>query len=234
MPDGVELSTDLFQPAAGGPHPTLLMRLPYGRDGFAGIAGTYAKRGFNVVVQACRGTEDSGGRFNPLVNERADGLATIDWLKRQPWFDGRLGLTGPSYLGYAAWAISDAPEVKAMAIKVSSSEFRSVVFPGGAFHLGLWLSWLQTIEGLRDALGFSLRMFSGDIERRNSDWPRSPRAAGRGRQGAPSGTRSLVLARVVRDGHRGRPVLARHGPPRATWRCDGAGTPAQRLVRLHD
>ncbi len=167
MPDGVELTTDILQPVGDDAlHPTLLMRLPYGRDGFAGIAGTYARRGFNVVVQACRGTEDSGGQFNPLFNERADGLATIAWLKRQPWFDGRLGLTGPSYLGYASWAISDAPEVKAISVKVSSAEFRSVVFPGGAFHLGLWLSWLQTIEGLRDAIGFSLRMFSGGIERR--------------------------------------------------------------------
>jgi putative CocE/NonD family hydrolase len=167
MPDGVVLRTDLYEPVGPGPFPTLLMRLPYGRHGFASIALTYARRGFNVVIQACRGTEDSGGRFNPLVNERADGLATLAWLREQPWFDGRLGLTGPSYLGYAQWAISDAPEVRAMAIKVSSAEFRSVVFPGGAFHLGLWLSWLQTVEELRgSALLTFLRMISGDFERR--------------------------------------------------------------------
>lgn len=168
MPDGVVLMTDVFAPEAPGPHPTLMMRLPYGRDGFAGIATVYARRGFNVVVQACRGTEASGGQFNPLVNERADGLATLNWLRQQPWFDGRLGLTGPSYLGYTQWAISDAPEVKAMAVKVTSAEFRSVVFPGGAFHLGLWLSWLQTIESLRDDPTKSfLRMITGDIERRS-------------------------------------------------------------------
>jgi putative CocE/NonD family hydrolase len=168
MPDGVALSTDVFQPIGDGPHPTLLMRLPYGRAGFAGIAHTYAAHGFNVVLQACRGTEESAGVFNPLTNERADGLATLGWLRLQPWFDGRLGLTGPSYLGFTAWAIADAPEVKAIAIKVSSSEFRSVVFPAGAFHLGLWLSWLQVIEGLGDVLIFSLRMLTGDIERRTA------------------------------------------------------------------
>jgi len=167
MPDGVALSTDLFEPTGPGPHPTLLMRLPYGRAGFAPIALAYARRGFNVVVQACRGTENSGGDFNPLANERADGLATLEWIKRQSWFDGRLGLTGPSYLGFTQWAIADAPEVKAMAVKVSSAEFRSVVFPGGAFHLNLWLSWLQVIEGLRGVpLLFSARMLAGDVERR--------------------------------------------------------------------
>ncbi|WP_240230203.1 CocE/NonD family hydrolase [Devosia lacusdianchii] len=167
MADGVVLMTDHFAPKSIGDHPTILMRLPYGRTGFAGVAEAYAERGFHVVLQACRGTEKSGGEFDPLVNERADGLATLDWIKAQPWFDGRLGLSGPSYLGYAQWAISDAlPQVSAMATKVTTADFRSVVFPAGAFHLGLWLSWLQVIEGLRERpLKMAGTMFSGGVER---------------------------------------------------------------------
>lgn len=167
MHDGVMLMTDVYSPKGGDRYPTILMRLPYGRKGFSGIAEIYAERGFHVVIQACRGTEKSGGEFDPLVNERADGLATLDWIKAQPWFDGRLGLTGPSYLGYAQWAICDAlPDVSAMATKVTSADFRSVVFPSGAFHLGLWLSWLQVIEGLKNTpLKMAGRMFSGGVER---------------------------------------------------------------------
>jgi putative CocE/NonD family hydrolase len=168
MADGVLLKTDHYAPDAPGPHPTILMRLPYGRRGFAGIAEAYAERGFHVVIQACRGTERSGGEFDPFANERADGLATLEWIKAQPWFDGRIGLTGPSYLGYAQWAISDAlPETSALAVKVTTADFRPVVFPSGAFHLNLWLSWVQVIEGLRHRpLATAARMFSGDIERR--------------------------------------------------------------------
>lgn len=168
MPDGVTLKTDHYAPDSTGPHPTILMRLPYGRRGFAPIAEAYAERGFHVVIQACRGTERSGGEFDPFTNERADGLATLDWIKAQAWYDGRIGLTGPSYLGYAQWAISDAlPPVAAMATKVTTANFRPVVFPSGAFHLNLWLSWVQVIEGLRDRpLATAARMFSGDIERR--------------------------------------------------------------------
>jgi putative CocE/NonD family hydrolase len=168
MGDGVVLKTDHYAPKAPGPHPTILMRLPYGRRGFGPIAEAYAERGFHVVVQACRGTERSGGDFDPFTNERADGLATLEWIKAQPWFDGRLGLTGPSYLGYAQWAISDAlPPTAALATKVTTSNFRPVVFPAGAFHLNLWLSWLQVIDGLRNRpLSTAARMFSGDIERR--------------------------------------------------------------------
>lgn len=170
MPDGVVLKTDHYAPDAPGSHPTILMRLPYGRRGFAGIAEAYAERGFHVVIQACRGTEKSGGEFDPFANERADGLATIDWIKAQPWYDGRIGLTGPSYLGYAQWAISDAlPATAALAIKVTTANFRPVVFPSGAFHLNLWLSWVQVIEGLRKRpLATAARMFSGAIERRTA------------------------------------------------------------------
>lgn len=168
MADGVVLKTDHYAPRAPGLHPTLLMRLPYGRRGFGPVAEAYAERGFHVIVQACRGTERSGGAFDPFANERADGLETLEWIKAQPWFDGRIGLTGPSYLGYAQWAICDAlPETAAMAVKVSTADFRPVVFPSGAFHLNLWLSWLQVIEGLRTRpLATAARMFSGDIERR--------------------------------------------------------------------
>jgi putative CocE/NonD family hydrolase len=168
MDDGVVLKTDHYAPRADGPHPTILMRLPYGRSGFGAIARAYAERGFHVIVQACRGTERSGGEFDPFANERADGLATLRWIEQQDWFDGRLGLTGPSYLGYAQWAISDAlPKISAMATKVTTSNFRPVVFPSGAFHLSLWLSWVQIIEGLRNRpLTTAARMFSGDIERR--------------------------------------------------------------------
>ncbi len=167
MRDGVTLTTDHFAPRLADTHPTLLMREPYGLSGFATIAEVYAERGYNVVLQACRGTDKSGGVFDPLSNEREDGLATLDWIKQQPWFDGRLGTTGPSYLGYTQWAICDAlPRHSAMATKVTSAEFKSIVFPGGGFHLGLWLGWLQTVEGLRgNPMRTAQRMFTGGIER---------------------------------------------------------------------
>ncbi len=168
MRDGITLETEHFAPKLKGNHPTILMRVPYGLRGFSTIAECYAERGYNVVLQACRGTSRSEGDFDPLTREREDGLATLGWLKQQSWFDGRLGLTGPSYLGYAQWAICDAlPPKSAMATKVTSAEFRSVVFPGGAFHLGLWLSWLQTVVGIRDnALFFGQRVLTGSIEKR--------------------------------------------------------------------
>lgn len=148
--DGVSLETELFEPRNGVASPTLLMRLPYGIRGFSTVAELYAGHGYNVVVQSCRGTGRSGGEFDPLGHERDDGLDTLEWIKVQPWYDGRLGLSGPSYLGYAVWSISDAlPRQSALAVKVSSAEFKSVVFPNGGFGLGLWLNWIQVVLDLR-------------------------------------------------------------------------------------
>lgn len=167
MADGVRLATMLFEPKLPGPHPTILMREPYGLSGFSTVGEIYAERGYNVVLQACRGTDRSEGEFDPFGHERDDGLATLDWIKSQPWYDGRLGTSGPSYLGYAQWAICDAlPKQSAMAVKVTSSEFRSIVFPSGGLAVGLWLSWIQTVEGIRgNPMRTARRMFTGGIER---------------------------------------------------------------------
>ena len=61
-------------PPQAGPHPTLLMRQPYGRD----IASTvvyahpvwFARHGYNVVIQDVRGRGDSDGDFYPFRQRR--------------------------------------------------------------------------------------------------------------------------------------------------------------------
>ncbi len=68
----------------------MLIRTPYGRTIMGPLGRLYAERGYQVVVQSCRGTFGSGGAFVPMRNEQADGHATLDWLAAQPWFDGRL------------------------------------------------------------------------------------------------------------------------------------------------
>lgn len=169
--DGVSLQTDVYFPRAKGPHPTVLIRTPYGRRGFAMVANIYAERGYIAILQAVRGTDGSSGEFSPLINERKDGLATLDWIKKQDWFDGRLALVGPSYLGYCALSIIDAlPENAVVSIKATTADFEGIVFPNGAFHMQLWLSWMQTIFGLqKQLLGMTLRMMTGDVERKTKD-----------------------------------------------------------------
>jgi uncharacterized protein len=145
MPDGVILHADRYYPRKARNLPTVLVRTPYGRSGNGVLGQLMAERGFQVLIQSCRGTDDSGGELNPFRGEREDGLATLEWLKTQEWFDGRLGMTGPSYLGFTQWAIArDAGlMLKAFSTHVTSSEFRSVMYPGESFNLEIFLQWMQ-------------------------------------------------------------------------------------------
>ncbi|MFI5062705.1 MAG: CocE/NonD family hydrolase [Streptosporangiales bacterium] len=127
MPDGAVLLADRWAPRAetGEALPTALLRTPYGRRGLlaTGLARPLAERGFQVLVQSTRGTFGSGGVFDPMRSEREDGLATLEWLVKQPWAGGSIVLVGPSYLGYVQWAVADRlpPEVKAMIPHVTES-----------------------------------------------------------------------------------------------------------------
>ena len=151
MPDGVELVADRWyptHPVAEGEPATVLIRTPYGRTVMAPLGRLYAERGYQVVVQSCRGTFGSGGEFVPMRNEQADGRATLAWVAAQPWFDGRLVMWGGSYLGMTQWAMAqDAPDfVRALSLQVTAANFRdSVVFPGGAFALETGLAWIHEI-----------------------------------------------------------------------------------------
>src|SRR5439155_13534435 len=126
MPDGAVLLADRWAPKSGGAGlPVALLRSPYGRAGLIGLtqARVLAERGFQVLIQSTRGTFGSGGLFDPMRCERDDGLATLQWLVKQPWFGGTIVLSGASYLGYVQWAVADdlPPEVKAMIPQVTES-----------------------------------------------------------------------------------------------------------------
>ena len=137
--DGVPLRTDHYIPQLTGPRPAVLVRTPYGR-GFPWaflFGGLFAERGYHVIIQSCRGTGGSGGTFQPWRHERADGQATVAWLRQQDWFTGELATIGPSYLGYTQWALAadPPPELRAMIVQVGASAPYPLFYPGGAFAL---------------------------------------------------------------------------------------------------
>jgi len=161
MPDGVILLADRYYPAsvhtaAASQPPLILVRSPYGRRGFMGLAHGrfFAQHGFQAVVQSVRGTFGSGGRFDPLANEQSDGLATVEWLRAQPWFGGTFAMHGPSYLGYAQWAIAaHAPQLRAMAVQMTASQLYEAAYVGGAFALESTLSWSDLTTRVERPIG---------------------------------------------------------------------------------
>jgi len=145
MPDGVVLLADHYAPRQGPKQPAILVRSPYGRRGFFALmcASPFVARGYQVVMQSCRGTAGSGGQFVYARREREDGLATIEWLKQQEWFSGELAMLGGSYLGFVQWAVAAeaGPELKALVPQITTSNFNSFRFQGGSFTLETSLNW---------------------------------------------------------------------------------------------
>jgi putative CocE/NonD family hydrolase len=145
MPDGVTLLADHYAPRSGPKLPTVLVRSPYGRRGFFGAlyGPPLAERGYQVLIQSCRGTAGSEGEFVFARNEHHDGMATLEWIKQQAWFSGELAMVGASYIGFVQWAIAaDAgPELKALVPSITNSDFNRFRYQGGSIILESLLNW---------------------------------------------------------------------------------------------
>jgi uncharacterized protein len=143
MPDGIELLTDVYHPVGVDNAPTLLERTPYGRTAFSAATGPeFAARGYRYILQACRGTDGSGGSHSYFA-EAADGRATADWIADQGWFNGSLGTYGASYMGFTQCALASTrpPYLKAMAIALSASVRSFSWYPGDSLALEVIIPW---------------------------------------------------------------------------------------------
>jgi uncharacterized protein len=148
MRDDTVLIADHYAPMVRQSRPTVLIRCPYGRGPqFAVVAWSLAEHGYHVLLQSCRGTFGSGGRFTPAVDETADGQDTVAWLRDQPWFSGHLALIGQSYLAFTAWAVAadPPPELTAMALHISPHDLADAGFGHGPFELYNLLSWSDLV-----------------------------------------------------------------------------------------
>ncbi|WP_152360408.1 CocE/NonD family hydrolase [Microlunatus speluncae] len=145
LPDGTTLAADHYRPEGIERGPVVLVRTPYGKHtlmGF-GYGMLLARRGLQAVVQDVRGTFASAGEFDAFRQERADGVATAEWIRRQPWCDGRLAMTGASYLGLTQWAVAAHldPPLAAITPAITGSTFTPNFYPGGSLALQLVASW---------------------------------------------------------------------------------------------
>ena len=111
MPDGVRLAADIFVPAAAGKtdrFPVLLEYLPYRKDESRArnysLYSYFLDHGYIVARVDMRGTGNSEGTTIPYEYsdiELDDGEEVIDWLSRQEWSTGNIGMFGISWGG--AW-----------------------------------------------------------------------------------------------------------------------------------
>lgn len=155
MRDGVALIADHYTPAGIETGPAVLIRTPYGRGGPGrSLSEIYARaiasHGYHVINQDVRGRFDSEGEFVAFVHEVDDGEDTLEWMSRQPWCNGNIGMWGASYLGYVQWAAaaSRSPYLKALVPVITHSHLME--YHENGFPLDLLLRWMFQIATMDD------------------------------------------------------------------------------------
>ena len=159
MRDGVGLATDIIRPRyvagqEGLPLPVIMERTPYDKCGVSRsevsvaephaasrveLAEFFARHGFAVVMQDCRGRYKSEGEFQKYLNEAEDGYDTIEWLLQQPWCNGKVGTMGLSYGAHTQCALAclEPPGLACMFMDSGgfASAYHGGIRRGGAFEL---------------------------------------------------------------------------------------------------
>ena len=147
MRDGVRLSANVFLPADRARMPAIVERTPYGKGR---RSHPFTRRWWTPALpwwpQDVRGRYESEGVFAPLEQEPNDGNDTLNWVARQPWCDGKIGMIGGSYAGIAQWkvALLGNPHLLAIFPVVSGGDdYRDRFYSeGGAMKLGGRLEWM--------------------------------------------------------------------------------------------
>jgi predicted acyl esterase len=144
MRDGVRIYADIFRPEGGPRAPAIVAWSPYGKhqtgpDAFdrfpnrcrvpKGVPGRWTKfeapdpeywcrHGYAVINPDSRGSWMSEGDLVTVGGQEAEDMHDlIEWLGVQPWCNGKVGLSGNSWLAQCQWyaAATRPPHLAAIA-----------------------------------------------------------------------------------------------------------------------
>jgi putative CocE/NonD family hydrolase len=176
MRDGIRLAMDIFRPTKGGvlhtdKLPVVWTHHRYHRAffrndslipypaGFGRGIDQLIKSGYIVAAVDTRGGGASFGTqpgfFSPA--EAQDAYEVTEWLARQPWSTGSIGMTGRSYLGITQLfaASRKPPHLKAIFPEMAVFEWYPVIYPGGIYRDDFFEHWQLLTHQLDNSKRFT-------------------------------------------------------------------------------
>ncbi len=155
MPDGVKLYTRYTVPVGVEKCAIVFKRTPY-EPAHVGKANEqesvldkpFLEHGYALVVQHCRGRGDSEGECTPY-KEREDGLATLDFIRSLPFYNGEIFLFGGSYLATVHWSyLADCPrDVKGICLAIQNDRLYTRNYRNGCnYRLNNFSWWAKMLE----------------------------------------------------------------------------------------
>jgi uncharacterized protein len=146
MRDGVRLATDIYRPKGNAKVPIVFSRTPYnfntwgdGEMRTRGLEAAYdaVQRGYAYVVQNERGRFFSEGEWDILGTPLTDGYDAFEWMSKQPWSNGKIGVIGCS--STAEWQMAVASQNHpALAAMVAQGFGAGVGRVGEFYEQGNW------------------------------------------------------------------------------------------------
>ncbi|EFQ84132.1 hydrolase CocE/NonD family protein [Aeromicrobium marinum DSM 15272] len=165
MSDGVSLLADVVRPVdADGqvvttPLPVIVTITAYSKTVLGSPSGAtlggadpkkLVKRGYVQVTVDARGTGSSPDVWQVFgEREQLDAAEVVEWAAAQPWSNGSVGMSGPSYMGISQlFAAGQQPEgLKAIFPQVPGGEvYRDIVASGGQLNSAFMPLWLGLVN----------------------------------------------------------------------------------------
>jgi putative CocE/NonD family hydrolase len=148
MRDKTRLAVNIYRPATHGravatPLPVIFAFTPYRaryREADGSIVETalnerlglpqLLQHGYVIAVADIRGKGASFGHRRGFQDrtEALDGRELVEWLARQEWADGNVGMTGCSYLGGSTLHVASTAPPSLKAVFIGASDFDKYAF----------------------------------------------------------------------------------------------------------
>jgi putative CocE/NonD family hydrolase len=118
-PNGASIPIVVIRPnSLSDPLPTLL---EFRVDDSQSFAKDCAAHGYVGVVAYALGRQKSAAGFTPFLHDGEDARAVINWIAKQAWSDGRVGMYGEGYSGFVPWAAAAAKKMPAALKAIATS-----------------------------------------------------------------------------------------------------------------
>lgn len=152
--DGETLVGTLYLPHPSGRFPTVLVMSPYGP---ATYSDRWLDEGYAHLNVDIRGSGRSGGSLCVFCKrEQRDVYEVVEWVARQDWSDGAVGMYGGSYLAITALmgAARQPPHLKAIVpIAAYADPYRDIAWHNGMFTWNFVTQWTFLQAGLGATAG---------------------------------------------------------------------------------
>jgi len=151
MHDGVRLNATLFKPRGLRRRiPAIFTMTPYVGDTWHDNAVYFARHGYVFLLFDVRGRGNSGGDFSVWEDDARDGYDIAEWLSKQRWCNGKVGMWGGSYSGTNQWSVAGKAPPHLETIVPIASAFPPIDFPRKNIRSPFEMQWLTSVSGVTD------------------------------------------------------------------------------------